>query len=498
MPSPSRSGRRGRTWGQRLILSINCLVVVAALAIAGALGYFNTKLAHLQRLSLGQVLSAPSGGSGAPENYLLVGTDDASRLAGNDPARAGRGGVTGARSDTIMILHVDPNESQAMILSLPRDLWVTIAGTDSKQKINAAIQLGGPTTLIKTIEDNFQIPINHYIEIDFEGFKSLVKAVDGIPIYFSAPFRDLDHTGINIEAPGCYTLGPDEALAYARARYVQYYVDGYWHSDGTADLGRISRQQAFLKRALKRSVAKGVRNPVVLNSLVDAGLQAVTVDNDLTSGDLVELGRRFRNFDPDSLQTIELPVVGGFINGQSVVTLRPEAQDVLDVFRGVKPGELSPGKVTVQVFNGTGRYNEATDVTEAFAARGFMTGPPSDAQGSTDGATLVRYAPGDEASARLVARYLESNVAYQGDSGLDAGTIEVITGTSFKQVLSTPRPAGDVIGPTTTTSTTSTTVPPSSVAPGDTAATTTVPPTVTTTTVTGFQPDQPPPGVSCG
>jgi anionic cell wall polymer biosynthesis LytR-Cps2A-Psr (LCP) family protein len=198
MTGPTTAPRGRRTWPQRAILAVNAIIVVAALGTAVTLGYLNTKLAHLQRLSLGQVLTPTEGGPGTPQNYLLVGTDDARGLATSDPALAGRGNVTGARSDTIMILHVDPAEARAVLLSLPRDLWVTIAGTGTKQKINAAIQVGGAPTLIKTIEENFQIPINHYVEIDFAGFKHLVSAVDGIPIYINVPFRYLYHTCINI------------------------------------------------------------------------------------------------------------------------------------------------------------------------------------------------------------------------------------------------------------------------------------------------------------
>ncbi len=475
-------------------------MVLVAFGGALTLGYLNTKLGNLQRLSLAQVLTPTDSAPGAPQNYLLVGTDDASTLGANDQARAGRGAVTGARSDTIMILHVDPKTTRAVLLSLPRDLWVTIAGTNSEQKINAAIQLGGPSTLIRTIEDNFQIPINHYVEVDFAGFKKLVSAVDGVPVYFNVPFRDLEHTGFNIETPGCYTLDPDQALAYARARYVQYYVDGFWHDDGTADLGRISRQQDFLRRALSRSVTRGVRNPVVLNQLVDAGLDAVTVDDKLTSGDLVSLGRRFRSFDPGSLETMELPVMSAYRGGQSAVVPRPEAQEVLDIFRGVQPGDQSPSAVTVQVFNGTGRYNEATDVSDAFHARGFATGAPSDAIGTTGEATLIRYAPGDEATARLVARYLDSTVSYIVDASLGKGAVSVVTGKSFVRVRTEPRALDEVTGPTTTTSTTAappTTAPGETTVPGQSPSSTNAP-TTTSTTVTGFVPDNPPPGITCG
>ena len=155
------------------------------LTTAGGLSYVYSKYSRLPRVELGSVLTEASG-SNEPRNFLLVGVDSAANLAADDPARAGRGNVGGLRSDTIMILRLDPGAERASLLSLPRDLWVPLASGGS-QRINSAIQSGGPTELIDTIESYLGIPINHYIEIDFAGFQELVDVVDGVKVYFATP-----------------------------------------------------------------------------------------------------------------------------------------------------------------------------------------------------------------------------------------------------------------------------------------------------------------------
>ncbi len=158
--------------------------MVVALVGAAGLGYLNSKLADVQRLALSGALTKPDPAPGAPQNFLIVGTDSDLGLDAGNPALDGRGDVGGIRSDTIMILHVDPGKRSAALLSLPRDLWVEIAGEGIHQRLNAAVGLGGdgvagPTKLIETIQSNFQIPINHYVEIDFHGFEQVVETVGG-------------------------------------------------------------------------------------------------------------------------------------------------------------------------------------------------------------------------------------------------------------------------------------------------------------------------------
>src|SRR5262249_4937567 len=164
---------------------------------------------------------------GQPMNVLLVGSDNRADLTGADAARNQRDEngnlVTGQRSDTIMVVHVDPRSTKATILSIPRDLWVPIYGTNHSGRINEAYNGGGvqgASRLIKTITTNLGIPIDHYAEVDFVGFKKMVSAVGGVPIYIAAPARD-KYSDLNIPQAGCITLTGDQALAWVRSRHFQ-------------------------------------------------------------------------------------------------------------------------------------------------------------------------------------------------------------------------------------------------------------------------------------
>lgn len=507
-----------RTWPQRLIIGFNVIVMVVALSTAAVFGYVNTKLSDVKRLALSGVLTEPDPTPGAPQNFLIVGTDSDLGLSGDDPALQGRGDVTGARGDTIMILHVDPGKGTASLLSLQRDLWVEIAGHGIHQRINTALGLGGegtagPATLIATIEKNFDIPINHYVEIDFAGFEKLIGAVGGVPIYFPTGIRDFDpsdglaHTAINIPGPGCYTLDPRQALAYARSRHMQFQSvpgdDSTWTNDNGNDFGRIQRQQDFVRRVLERAVAQGIRDPLKMRDLVDAGVRSVRMDENLTAGAIVQLGRTFRSFDPASLVTAQLPVDGMTINGAAVLKVRmPDAEPILAPFQ-TGTSDLDPAlrEISVSVHNGTGRTNEATDVSQALSKVGFTVGTPSDETGVSGAASIIRYTSGHEADARVLARHLKSQVTFElveSTGGSDDGGLVLVTGTSFSRVLTTALPADQVAGPTTTTSTSVASTNGGSGSGGGAGTPSNHTSSSTTSTIPGFLPGPPPPGVHCG
>ncbi|HVX19260.1 MAG TPA: LCP family protein [Acidimicrobiales bacterium] len=489
-----------RSWPQRLLITFNLTVIVGALVCAAGLGYLNMKLGKLQRVAVGDVLTDPGGGPSTPQNYLLVGTDSDAGLSSSDPAVQGRGDVTGQRSDTMMLLHIDPKSSQALLLSVPRDLWVKIPGTNGKQKINAAIEIGGPKLLIQTIEQTLNVPINHYVEINFQGFKDLVSAVGGVPIYFNVPVRDAEwcyrgergcgsdgtirHSILDVENPGCVTLNPDEALAYARSRYFQYKVNGRWKADENGDLGRISRQQDFVRTALKRALTQAVHDPLKLNSLINSGIKAVTVDDKLTTGDIFALGRKFRTFDANRLRTIELPVVGAGDNS-SVLVDATRAPAILAMFQnqssGSSSGSLAPADVKVQVLNGSGQSGQAGTITRGLSSVGFATGTAGDAAGQGGSVTTIRYGSGGQAAAQLVASYLNGPVQYELSTVVGNNSVVVVTSSTLQGTRTSPGSAPQVPAPTTTTTTT---------VPG--ATTSSTPSTI------GFVPNQPPPGVTCG
>ena len=280
MPPAHQPRAHGRTWPQRLVIVTGSMVVLACVAGATAAGYFGLRFSQIDRVGDIEISAAAAG---QPANFLLVGTDSREGL---DPDLSGftDDGQTGCNcTDTIMVLRVDPKAKEAQILSFPRDLWLPLAPSGKSGRINGAYAKG-EQALIDTIEQNFDIPINHYVEIDFVGFERLVDAVGGIPMWFDAPVRD-KHTGLSVPEPECQVLDGEQARKFVRSRYLEYKGDdGRWHSDPTADLGRITRQQIFIRSAISKAVGKGLTNPVTLNELVSAGVENVRLALQLDAG----------------------------------------------------------------------------------------------------------------------------------------------------------------------------------------------------------------------
>lgn len=473
--------------------------MLALLATAGGLTYVFTKYGQLPRIALGSVLSTDAATAGGPRNVLIVGIDSAAGLDPDNPIRAQREDLSigGMRSDTIMVLHIDPATDKAALLSLPRDLWLPIAGRRGNQRINVAVGQGGASLLIATIQQYFDIPIHNYLQVDFAGFQQLVKAIGGVPVYFDTPARDRK-SGLSVPKAGCITLSPDQALAYARSRAFQYYDGGRWHTDPTGDLGRISRQQDFLRRALRHAVSRGLRNPVTLDRLIDAGLDSVVVDDSFTADDIVGLGDRFRGFNPDNLAMYALPVVEGTAGGASIVRMvERAAQPILELFRATGMSDArtdttsaSPSSVRVQVLNGSGRSGEARRALAALEAVGFAGVNAQEAERFDFATTVVRFAPGNEADAQLVARWLQADAVLTPVEGLIGGDVVVVTATDWAGVRRSPR--SDTQPVVTTTSATS-----ASTATGPTTtSTSTASASATSTTAIGAVPQEPP-GVSC-
>lgn len=489
MAANRAAGRLRRTWPQRLLIAFNVVCIIAALATAGSLTYIKQTVGEIPRVRLGGVLQSSGGGTavGRPQNYLIVGVDSAAGLAPGDPVLKDRGSVAGLRSDTIMVLRIDPRSTKASLVSFPRDLWVHIAGTNHKRKINSAIELPDPREgvqrLILTISQDFQIPIDHYLQVDFAGFKDIVRVVGGIPIYFPEPAQD-KHSGLYVLKAGCKVLDQGQALAYVRSRYYERLIDGQWQSDVSSDLGRISRQQDFIRRVIRRAIAKGVRNPVKLVDMLNVGVRSVTLDETLSLRQLQDLGLRFRSFNPDNLKTYGLPVVLSHHNGADTVDLiDAEAVPIIRTFQGVDANALAPGTVKVKVLNGSGRTDQATTVTADLGRAGFQIDTPDDAPAVAQ--TVVYYGPGRQGPAQLVARYLAAPVRLE--ESVFAGDVSLITGPDFTGVLATPKPANAV--PTTTTT------PPPPAFGSDGRVT---PPSGTPTTVQGVVPPPPPRNVNCG
>ena len=278
------------------------------------------------------------------ENFLLTGSDNGACTSPDSATSGGIGDRTsfGERSDTIMIIRIDPSSKQAAILSFPRDLWVDIAGTTRQNRINSAFQSTDPNRLVATIKENFDIPIDHYVNINFCAFKEIVTAVDGVKVPFLYPTRD-KKTGFNVAAPGCVNFDGDTALAYVRSRSGYRYFDPTkqaWLEDPTGDLGRIKRQQDFLRRSMQRALDKGSKSLSVANDLLNAALKNVITDDELSPRGMLTLAQAMRDLNTQSIATYTIDSYPKRIGDMSVLipSLKTdEMQKVLAIFQGRSP-----------------------------------------------------------------------------------------------------------------------------------------------------------------
>lgn len=209
-----------------------------------------------------------------------------------------------------------------------------------------------PTQLLGTIYNNFGIEVDHFIQIDFCAFKTIVDGLGGVAVPFEYPARDRN-TGLNVPEAGCFTFDGDHALAYVRSRHYQYLNEnGKWVEDPVSDLGRVSRQQDFLRRVLSAALDRGVTDPDVARSLIKAAENNVVVDRNLTLNKMLEFVGVLRNFDPGSIATYQIESEGAMVGGNSVLLPRingDNMQAILAIFKG----ETSLAAAPEQIFETT-------------------------------------------------------------------------------------------------------------------------------------------------
>lgn len=442
-----------RSWLQRGVLALNVVLIVASVTLAAVFRSSYQRVEAINRFELsGSLTEVEDEGGPQVLNVLLVGSDSSAGLDPDDPVQAGRQGER--NGDVIIVAHLDERSDTAALLSFPRDLWVPIAGTDSEAKINSAYRIGGAETLIDTIEEQFGIPINHYVQVDFAGFRGLVDAVGSVPVWFDTPARDwnavegITQTGFEVDTAGCNELGPEQALAYVRSRYYQTLdEDLSWVTDPRSDLGRIERQQDFLRRLLTRAVDQGARNPFTLRSLIDVGLELVTIDQDLSPQDLLDLGQRFSSFDPGELGTYSVPADLGTVGTASVLFADDEAlEPVLELFRGAPIDDPSTVRVRIS-------YGAGIDGTEVTGARDRLSDAGFDVVGATqddvEPGIGIRYAAGTIDAAREAAGIVWPGAELVFDDTLDGRDLVVTLGEGPEPV-DEPGGEGGPGSPTTT------------------------------------------------
>ena len=234
---------------------------------------------------------------------------------------------------------MNPIDNQAAILSFPRDMWVRQAESNRSNRINANFEKKNPNRLIRNIKENFGISIDHYINVDFCAFAGIVDAVGGVRVPFMYRARD-KKTGFKVlRARVCYTFQGDHALAYMRSRHYQWLnpKTKKWTSDGTSDWGRISRQQDFMKRVIRKSLEKAKKNPRVASGILNAALKNIITDDKLSPLTVLQLGQAMKNFNTDTMGSYTMPGTGTLIDDMAVILPDLESETskkILAVFQG--------------------------------------------------------------------------------------------------------------------------------------------------------------------
>ena len=312
---------------------VACCALV--LSLAGALGIVRATGSSLDTVArLPEVTPVLSGATDGVENILLVGSD--SRV-GSDPSDAdwesvgSESSTPGMRSDSMIIVRRDTSTGQVALLSIPRDLLVRVGDTDELRKINAVYQRG-PGVLVRTIQRALNIPIHHYVEIGFPGFRRIVDAIGGVTICVEHPSRDKP-TGY-FGRRGCRRLEGAKALAYARSRHFEEKRNGRWVMDGSGDVGRGERQRAFISSLVKDTVRHLGAHPLRADDVLAAYAAAVRVDERL---DLLDLGRSLRPLGNGGAESYSLPVNSDMVDGVFVFRLANDAQALLGYFAGLGP-----------------------------------------------------------------------------------------------------------------------------------------------------------------
>jgi LCP family protein required for cell wall assembly len=399
------------------------------------------------------------------ENFLMVGSDTREGAAAEDGVGTTKD-AAGARADTIMIAHVPANRKRVVVISLPRDLEVNrpagCAAWDDKArkytetqlppasnvKLNSVYKEGGPKCATKVVQQLSGLAINHFVGIDFNGFKEMVNAVEGVQVCVEKPLKDDILGTIVKEAGTAVTLTGDQALNFVRARHVR--------GDPTSDYGRIKRQQRFLSSLLRKAMSSQVLfDPGKLTGFVGAFTKSTFGDN-IGTDQLMLLGQSMQGLEAGRVTFVTVPTVGE-ANARGNEVLR--ANDNGNLFKAIRddtplPGEkpapetgtptspapptqqVDPKTIKVQVLNGGNKTQGiATKTSNKLKPFGFQIVRVDN--GEAVNKTVVKYGKDKEAAARVVASAVPGAQLLEDPSA--AGALILVIGPEYK---------GDVVAPT--------------------------------------------------
>lgn len=444
---PRRRGRRVLAW----IAAITSLTLVigAAIGYAVLMRYDNqiTRVDVFGGLGGDRPVAAPRGA----KNILLVGSDSRDDAGPGDPTQGrGENKVVGQRSDTIIVAHLYGDSDKAQLVSFPRDTMVTIpAYTDAAgatvaphpAKINEAFSDGGAPLLIRTLESLTSLKIDNYMQIDFQGFTSMVDTLGGVEICLSKPAKD-ETSGVDLKA-GRQVVKGDQALSFVRTRKT---LPG-------GDLDRIVNQQKFIAALVRKTLSAGtLLDPFKLNGVLDVATKSVDIDKSLSINDLRKLAVRFSRFKSGGVIFSTVPTTGTKdVRGLGNVVILDEpkakavfqslARDEAPVTPEQEPPPSSspdaplvakPSTIQVKVFNGAGVSGLGRKAYDDLEGDGFqVVGAPGN-RGRGAAETTVFYGRQATEAARTLVAAIPGSKA-ELDTSLTR-TLDVVVGKNYTGV----------------------------------------------------------------
>ena len=441
-PGGDAASGRSREWVKWLTTLLAALVFVVASGSWVLATYYDTKITRIPGID-----GLLAGDDTGPLTILVVGSDSREGLSAKEAHELRTGtaaAASGQRSDTMMLLHIAGDRKSATVVSLPRDSYVDIpAYTDadgdkhpeSKNKLNAAFSLGGAPLLIKTVQQETGISIDHYVEVGFAGVVNMVDALGGVDVCVPTAVDDR-RSGLELGAGTSHVDGL-MALSYVRARYI----------DPTADLGRMERQQRFLGSMFQEATSAGVLlNPAKLNSFLNAALQSVHVDEGMSRDMLLELASEAQGLAPKDIRFLTVPLSNVNLSTPVGSAVEWDEQKAEQVFSSIEDDQplvkekkgptvpVAPSAINVQVLNGSGVEGLASEASADMEKAGYtIAALPGNDDRSDVTTTVVRYDPEWSTSVKtLEAAFPDATfekVAGQGD------TFEVVVGTDYAAPL---------------------------------------------------------------
>jgi LCP family protein required for cell wall assembly len=414
--------------------------VSAAVFLVSAFGFGSYFWVRQKIHTVPEVSSSPGGGPAGFKddpctrhacNFLILGSDSRKGLTPEEIAAYGsdahNGGVN--RSDTIIVVHTNPDTGKAVILHFPRDLWVNIPGQGSG-KINSAFEGGlvggGPDRVARTIRQLTGLQMNHMLYVNLAGFQHVVDAIGGVPMCVDRPLYD-QLAGLNIPEAGCYTFDGRTALSYVRARHLP--------GDCIPDFARIGRQQQFLRAVLNKVLSPGQlwhitsSVPAIAENLwVDPGLK------DLTK--LKYLAEQLQGINTGNADFRVVPTVPDSVYPNGIFTsivrlVQPEADELFRAIREGRPlGTLgkeqedtppSPANIKVAVFS-DGNPTAAQQVFDTLKESGFDISPGLFGDVSTLGqkvnGSVLLYRPADASMADVAHGFVPNLTEHEAKPGV--------------------------------------------------------------------------------